>query len=133
VARARDRCPAASGPVIFNSRRYTGRGYERTVEKPGNGEFYLQCPYCGKVHAGDLAMNRVTAPLNGILSTLATLPCKNKIVLFFSTNRQYRGFQKIDEINVIDFKNDVLKIPGNYNDEYNRFAAEHGLQSKFKT
>ena len=101
------------------------------------GQFFLQCPYCDKVHAGKVAVNRVTSPENGVLNVLSTLPCGNKIVLFFSNNRQLRGHQVIDEINVVDYDDDKLSIipsrkSDNYNDNYNRMALKTGMQARVK-
>ena len=104
-----------------------------------NGHFILPCPYCGKSHAGEIDTARASSSRTGVINVLSTLPCGNKILLFFSSSRQLRGHQAIDETgNVVKYVPDTpiearpkSSVP-NYNDDYKKFAEHRGLQRRLK-
>jgi hypothetical protein len=100
-----------------------------------NGHFIIPCPYCGKQHPGELDVGRISSPRAGVLNVLSNLPCGNKILLFFSSSRQLRGHQVIDEMNVVNYTADkpvTKKFAPNYNDDYKKFAEIRGMQRRMK-
>jgi hypothetical protein len=76
-------------------------------------------------------MQQIANPRNGVTNVLSTLPCGNTILLFFSASHQLRGHQVIDEINSVNYVTSN-STSTNYNDDYKKFAEQHGLQRRLK-
>jgi len=123
----------ANPKLFFNGAR-SMNVMEQPITTRKSGSFRFHCPYCHEIHAGELE-NRVFQPKDGIIRVLSTLPCQNKIILFFSESYQLRGHETIDATNAVDYNktdNGKEETATNYNDDYKKFMESRGMQSRLK-